>query len=104
MEASTTAVVLIEFQNEFCKEGGKLHDLVKAEMERRGTLRNAQRLQRGARRAGALVVMAPYVFDDEVIRAWRPEGTGAGAIEGAPSRPGAWGTKIIDELEPQAGD
>jgi nicotinamidase-related amidase len=29
MKAKETAVVLIEFQNEFCKEGGKLHDGVK---------------------------------------------------------------------------
>jgi nicotinamidase-related amidase len=25
MKANETAVVLIEFQNDFCKEGGKLH-------------------------------------------------------------------------------
>ena len=34
MKASQTAVVLIEFQNEFCKEGGKLHGLVKDELAR----------------------------------------------------------------------
>jgi nicotinamidase-related amidase len=28
MEASTTALVLIEFQNDFTSEGGTLHDAV----------------------------------------------------------------------------
>ena len=27
MKAKETAVVLIEFQNDFCKEGGKLHEI-----------------------------------------------------------------------------
>jgi nicotinamidase-related amidase len=34
MKAKETAVVLIEFQNEFCKEGGKLHDGVKGRCKR----------------------------------------------------------------------
>merc|ERR1719498_2012461 len=29
MVASKTALVCIEYQNEFCSEGGKMHDLVK---------------------------------------------------------------------------
>ncbi len=32
MKADKTAVVLIEFQNEFCNKGGKLHDQVTDEI------------------------------------------------------------------------
>ena len=35
MKASQTAVVLIEFQNEFCREGGKLYDAVKDEIRKK---------------------------------------------------------------------
>jgi ureidoacrylate peracid hydrolase len=42
MKAKETAVVLIEFQNEFCKEGGKLHDGVKGEIDRQNTIPNAR--------------------------------------------------------------
>jgi nicotinamidase-related amidase len=38
MKAKETAVVLIEFQNEFCKAGGKLYDGVKGEINRQGTI------------------------------------------------------------------
>ena len=41
MKAKETAVVLIEFQNDFCKEGGKLHGGVQAELSRQNTIPNA---------------------------------------------------------------
>ncbi len=53
MKAKETAVVLIEFQNEFCKVGGKLHDGVKGEINRQGTISNAVKLAEGARKKGA---------------------------------------------------
>ena len=64
MQAEKTAVVLIEFQNEFCKEGGKLHDLVKEEMARQQTVEHAVHLAEGARKKGALVIHCPFVFDE----------------------------------------
>ena len=44
MKAKETAVVLIEFQNDFCKEGGKLHGGVQAELSRQNTIPNAMKL------------------------------------------------------------
>lgn len=34
LEAASTALIMIEYQNEFCAEGGKLHDAVKDVMAR----------------------------------------------------------------------
>ena len=41
MKADKTALILIEFQNDFCKEGGKLFSLVAGEIERNKTIENA---------------------------------------------------------------
>ena len=45
MKAKETAVVLIEFQNDFCKEGGKLHGGVKSEISQ--TENNPKRCKTG---------------------------------------------------------
>ena len=104
MKANETAVILIEFQNEFCKEGGKLHDLVKDEMARLETIANGAKLLEAARAKGCLVIHSPFVFDEK----WTDEncvcGIVAGAKEGGAFRPGDWGTKLIDEMKAQGGE
>ena len=65
MKAKETAVVLIEFQNDFCKQGGKLHDGVKGELERQNTIPNAMKLAEGARKKGATVIHSPFVFNEK---------------------------------------
>jgi nicotinamidase-related amidase len=104
MKAKETAVVLIEFQNEFCKEGGKLYELVSGEIERQGTIENGAKLADAAREKGCLVIHAPFVFDEK----WADEksvcGIIAGAKEGGAFRPGDWGTEFIDEMQPKEGD
>ena len=42
VDPSKTAVVLIEYQNEFTTEGGKLHEAVKGVMESSGMLNNTK--------------------------------------------------------------
>jgi len=104
MKAQKTAVVLIEFQNEFCKDGGKLHDMVKDEIARQKTVEHAIELAEGARQKGALVVHCPFVFDEQWVDDKCVCGIIAGAKEGGAFRPGEWGTEFIDELKPQEGD
>ena len=95
MKASETAVVFIEFQNEFCKDGGKLHEAVKGELARNGTIANAVRLLKGAREKGCLVVHCPFVFDEAWAEAKCVCGIIAGAKEGGAFRPGDWGTLAL---------
>ena len=104
MKAEETAVVLIEFQNEFCKEGGKLHDLVKDEIACQQTIEHAVELVRGARERGALVIHCAFVFDEQWVEEKCVCGIIAGAKEGGAFRAGEWGTEFIDELKPQEGD
>jgi len=104
MKAKETAVVLIEFQNEFCKPGGKIYDAVKDEINRQHTIENAKRLADGARKKGCLVIHSPFVFDEGWQSTHCGKGILANAKEGGAFRPNAWGTAIIDELKPAPTD
>ena len=54
-----TALLFIEYQNEFTTENGKMHDAVKASMEKTGMLANAAAVCRVAREKGCTVIHAP---------------------------------------------
>jgi nicotinamidase-related amidase len=99
-----TAVMLIEFQNEFCSEGGKFHDAVKSEIQRQNTIANAQRLLQGAREAGCLIIHSPFVFDEAWVDGCQACGILAGAKELGACRPGEWGTQIIEPMAPAEGE
>jgi len=104
MKAKETAVVMIEFQNEFCKEGGKLNELVKDEIDRQQTIENGAKLADGAREKGCLVIHTPFVFDEQWVDDKCVCGIIAGAKEGGAFRPGDWGTEFIDEIKQLDGD
>ena len=104
MKAKETAVILIEFQNEFCKEGGILHDGVKDEISRQGTITNAVKLAEGAREKGAMVIHAPFVFNEKYFKDHEMIGIVKAVADGNAFREGTWGAEIIDELKPKEGD
>lgn len=104
IKAEKTALIFIEFQNDFCKEGGKLHSLVRDEIARNNTIANASRLLLGAREKGVRVLHCPFVLD----RAWstkrKIEGLIGGLLENDVFAPESWGVEIIDELRPQGNE
>jgi len=104
MKAKETAVILIEFQNEFCKEGGKLYDGTKGEIQRPGTLSNAVKLAEGARKKGALVIYAPFIFNPKYCDENQMKGIVKAVADANAFREGTWGATIIDELKPKPGD
>ncbi|MDJ0829190.1 MAG: cysteine hydrolase [Desulfobacterales bacterium] len=104
MKAKETAVILIEFQNEFCKEGGILHDGVKNEIDRQDTIPNAVKLAEGARAKGAMVVHAPFVFNENYFNEHAMAGIVKAVADGNAFREGTWGAEIIDELKPKQED
>ena len=65
MNPQKTAVVLIEFQNDFTSEGGTLHKAVKGVMDSTGMLENTQALAEKAREAGATIIHVPISFTDD---------------------------------------
>jgi ureidoacrylate peracid hydrolase len=104
MKAKETAVVLIEFQNDFCKEGGKLHGGVQGELDRQKTIPNAVKLAAEARKKGATVIHSPFVFNEKYFEEHQMQGIIKAVADGGAFREGTWGADIIDELKPREGD
>ncbi len=100
-----TAVVLIEYQNDFTSEGGALHGAVGDVMESTGMLENSRRLVEAARAAGATIVHAPisYVPGYREL-ALHPYGILKGVVDAGAFVKGEWGAEIVDSLAPQEGD
>ena len=100
-----TAVVLIEFQNDFTSEGGVLHEAVKGVMDETGMLDNTRALVDAARAAGATVVHAPITFTAGYGElSDQPYGILKGVVDSSAFVKGEWGAEIVDSLAPQEGD
>jgi ureidoacrylate peracid hydrolase len=105
VDPSTTAVVLIEYQNDFTTEGGVLHGAVETVMDKTGMLDNTKRVVEAAPAAGAPVMHAPITFAPgygELSR--HPYGILKGVVDGNAFVKGSWGAAITDELAPADGD
>jgi ureidoacrylate peracid hydrolase len=105
IDPKTTAVVLIEYQNDFTTEGGALHEAVSEVMDETGMLAHTREVVKAARNAGATIMHAPIAFTEgygEITN--RPYGILKGVVDGQAFVKGSWGAQIIDELTPAAGD
>ncbi len=100
-----TAVVLIEFQNDFTSPGGALHGAVEGVMESTDMLANAKRVAEEARAAGATVIHAPIMFAEgynEITD--HPYGILKGVVDNKAFVKDSWGADIVDDLTPQDDD
>ena len=104
MNPRETAFIFIEFQNDFCSEGGKLHCSLKNELERNHTLANARRLLDGAREKECLVIHCPFVLDADWVRENACTGILSGIYENQVFVPETWGQEIIDSMMPTEGE
>ncbi|GAB6147468.1 cysteine hydrolase family protein [Stetteria hydrogenophila] len=90
LPARRTAVIVVDMQNDFVKEGGKLR-VPTAE----ATVEPIRRLLERARRAGVRVF---YTQDTHY------DGDPEFEIWGEHARHGTWGWEIVEELKPRPGD
>ncbi len=105
IDPKTTAVLLIEYQNEFASEGGVLNGAVSGVMEETKMLANTVALVDAARKKGVAIMHAPISFAEgygELSR--HPYGILKGVVDGNAFVKGTWGAAIIDDLKPVAGD
>ena len=105
LNPATTAVVLIEYQNEFTSDGGALHGAVAEVMDKTGMLANTKAVVAAARAAGVTIMHAPITFAagyNELSK--HPYGILKGVVDGSAFVKGSWGAAIVDELAPQEGD
>jgi nicotinamidase-related amidase len=105
IDPKRTAVVLIEYQNDFASEGGALHDAVRDVMERTGMLETTRRLVGIARAAGATIVHAPIAYVSGYGElALHPYGILKAVVDANAFVKGEWGAEIVDVLTPHEGD
>jgi nicotinamidase-related amidase len=107
VDPKRTALVLIEYQNDFTTEGGSLHDAVKDVMDETGMLENTKRLVDEAREAGATIIHAPISFAPgygELGDPGKVYGILKGVIDSNSFVKGTWGVEICDDLTPHEGD
>ena len=105
MTPDKTALLLIEYQNDFVSEGGAQHDAVKTVMADTDMLAHSRSVVDQARARGVTVMHAPISF-----AAGYPEvpndayGILAGIVEAQAFRKGSWGVAIADSMAPVDGD
>jgi nicotinamidase-related amidase len=105
IDPSTTAVILIEYQNDFTSEGGALHGAVEEVMDKTDMLSKTQQVVDAARKAGATVMHAPITFAEGYNEiSSHPYGILKGVVDGNAFVKGTWGAEIVDDLAPQEGD
>jgi ureidoacrylate peracid hydrolase len=105
IDPKTTAVVLIEYQNDFTSEGGALHKAVSEVMEKTDMLAHTRRVVEAARTAGATIMHAPITFTEgygEITQ--HPYGILKGVVDGHAFVKGSWGAAIVDDLTPADND
>ncbi|MFJ3308277.1 cysteine hydrolase [Streptomyces sp. NPDC086549] len=105
LDPAKTAIVLIEYQNEFTSDGGVLHGAVADVMQRTDMLANTVAVVDTAREAGVSIMHAPITFAEgygELTR--HPYGILKGVVDGKAFVKGTWGAAIVDELTPVNGD
>jgi ureidoacrylate peracid hydrolase len=105
VDPSRTAVVLIEYQNDFTSENGVLHTMVRETMATTGMLEHTREVVTAARVAGATVVHSPIQFAPgytEITR--RPYGILKDVVVSKAFVKGSWGAEIADDVRPVDGD
>src|SRR5271168_5203230 len=97
IDPKTTALLLIEYQNDFTTEGGALHPGVKEVMQSTNMLANSVQVANQARAAGVTVMFAPISF----AKGYReisaePYGILKGVVDSHAFVRGTWGAEIVD--------
>jgi nicotinamidase-related amidase len=105
IDPKTTALVCIEYQNEFTTDGGKLYPAVKEVMEATEMLSKSANVAKACRDKGAKVMHAAIMFKED---ASDNPNKGLGILAGCANDKlfiaGSWNADYCDTMKPEAGD
>jgi len=115
LNASKTAIVLIEPQNDFLSPGGTMYQYIKEQLAKRNVIGNLQKLLEGARKKGVKIFYVPFHPFEAGFPELKKTGPACAGLRGlemdmkADWGTGAWlkgtpGPEIIKELTPHKGD
>ena len=101
----TTALLLIEYQNDFVSKDGVQHEAVAEVMARTDMLAHSRAVVAAARQRGVTVLHAPISFAEGYPEIpTDPYGILAGIVGARAFRKGSWGAEFAAEMTPQDGD
>eukprot|EP00554_Chaetoceros_debilis_P010517 CAMPEP_0194110562 /NCGR_PEP_ID=MMETSP0150-20130528/9789_1 /TAXON_ID=122233 /ORGANISM="Chaetoceros debilis, Strain MM31A-1" /LENGTH=483 /DNA_ID=CAMNT_0038799779 /DNA_START=508 /DNA_END=1956 /DNA_ORIENTATION=+ len=103
---TNTAILLVEFQNEYTTEGGKLHHCVKGIMESTQMLSKTHELVNFARSQGVHIIHIPVVFDEHNGSKNPNKNLGVlkNHLNGKYFLRGSWNAEIVDSHRPKIDD
>ena len=105
MDPKTTAIVLIEFQNDFTTPRGVFHDGVKDVMQSTNMLAHTVKVANAARAAGATVMHVAISFAEGYRElSAHPYGILKDVADNQAFRQGTWGAAIVEILKPHQED
>merc|ERR1719392_19384 len=105
IDAQKTALICIEFQNEFTTEGGKLYPAVKGVMDSTGMLAKAAATAAAVRKAGGVCVHVPIMFKaDASDNPNKALGILAGCAKDSLFTEHTWNTEFCKDMAPTEGD
>jgi len=105
-DPAKAAVLFIEYQNEFCTPGGKMHDAVKGVMEKTGMLEKSAGVADACRQGGKVTVMHTAITFEADASDNPNKGFGilAGCKDGQLFTKGSWNAAFCDAMQPKPGD
>jgi nicotinamidase-related amidase len=105
LDPNKTALVLIEFQNDFTTEGGVFHEAVKGVMDANNMLANTSQTVQEAREAGLQILHVPISFTEDYRElTGTPYGILKGVVDNGAFKKNTWGAEIVNQLTPQKTD
>jgi ureidoacrylate peracid hydrolase len=105
VDPKTTALVLIEYQNDFLSPKGAMHAGVKEVVASSNMLANTAEVVAKARALGATIMFLPITFADGFGELGdHPYGLLSKVIEANAFRKGTWGAQLVDNLPREAAD
>ena len=105
LKAEKTAILFIEYQNEFLSEGGNLNDGVKDFVEESNMIGNSVDLANKAREKGVTIIHAAFVSSTQAGEKIKSTHGTLSEIKAAGFfKEDTWNTDFIDQMKPKPGD
>lgn len=105
MNLDKTAIILVDDDNDFLTEGGKLHAAVKQVLDDNSVIDNINDLLKVAKEKGVLVIHVPIMFSSDYVEMGpSPYGIFQVVKETGAFQRDTWGAKVADVLSVNNSD
>ena len=101
LELASTAILIIDPQNDFLSEGGAVWDLVGSEVQKYNVVEKLQMLKQAAKEANIPVFYSPHYYTEEEYKKWKHLNfVDKVMFERKMFNKGTWGADFHPELKP----